>query len=62
MTDQFPSANSTNTPKAAIYEEWGGGAGRSPSTPSILLTRRTGLFLDLGLKEGLKETQYLCIT
>lgn len=60
MTDQFPSANSTNTPKAAIYEEWGGG--EVSINPSILLTRRTGLFLDLGLKEGLKETQYLCIT
>lgn len=33
MTDQFPSANSTNTPKAAIYEEWGGGGGEVSINP-----------------------------
>lgn len=58
MTDQLPSANSTNSPKAAIAEEWWG---KSPSTQAFYLQVETELFLELGLKEGLKGTQYLCI-
>lgn len=47
-------------PRAVIRKEWGGGCEVS-TNPSFLPRSRAVLFLDLGLKQGLKGAQYLGI-